>query len=266
MNGPDGTVTSRLAAGIEYDGAGFCGWQSQRGVATVQDAVEAAFGHVADHPVGVVCAGRTDAGVHATGQVVHFDSLASRTEYGWMRGANTRLPPGVAVRWVRAVGRDFHARFSARRRRYRYIVLNREVRPALFHTQVAWEYRPLRLEPMAEAAPGLLGRHDFSAYRAASCQSKNPVKTLYRLDIRRQGPWFWIDVEADGFLHHMVRNIAGVMLAIGSGERAPGWAAEVLAGRERRLGGVTAPPGGLYLVGIDYDEELPQPAAPPAFW
>jgi tRNA pseudouridine38-40 synthase len=266
MNDVDRGPGHRLAAGVEYNGAGFSGWQSQRGVATVQDAVEAAFSHVADHRVGVVCAGRTDAGVHATGQVVHFDSPSSRTDYGWMRGANTRLPPGVSISWVAAVGREFHARFSARRRRYRYVILNRPVRPAIHHGLVSWEYRPLSLEPMVEAGAALLGRHDFSAYRAASCQSKNPVKTLYRLQVQRQGPWFWIDVEADGFLHHMVRNIAGVMLAIGSGEREPGWAGEVLASRQRCRGGVTAPPGGLYLVGIDYDTQLPEPPAAPAFW
>ncbi len=258
----------RFAACIEYDGALFSGWQSQVGVATVQDAVERALSRVADHKVCVVAAGRTDAGVHSTGQTIHFDSLAARTCDAWLRGGNTGLPDGIAIRWVRSVSAEFHARFGARRRHYRYILLNQSVKPALFLHQVSWEYRPLNVSRMREALGHLVGMHDFSAYRASACQSKNPVKTLHRLGLSSRGGWVWLDLEADGFLHHMVRNIAGVLLAIGRCEREPDWALSVLQSRDRRKGGITAPPGGLYLTRVEYDADfdLPEPAQPPAFW
>ena len=258
----------RFAACVEYDGAPFSGWQRQDGTPTVQGAVEGALSFVADHPVVVVCAGRTDAGVHATGQIVHFSTTARRSEFGWLRGTNTRLPDGVAVHWIQPVGDDFHARFKARRRRYRYVIANQKVKPALLRRRASWEYRFLDADRMARAADALLGCHDFSAFRAAACQSKRPVKTLYRVDVARQGTFVWLDLEADGFLHHMVRNIAGVLMAIGAGERDVGWCRQVLDSGDRAAGGVTAPADGLYLTGVDYDEVhgLPQPPPPPRFW
>lgn len=252
----------RIAAGIEYDGTAFCGWQRQRGQPSVQEAVERAFSVVADHPVVVVCAGRTDTGVHATAQVVHFDTHAVRTPRSWTLGANSNLPPEVVVRWVQEVPQDFHARFSARARAYRYVILNRWVRPALLRHRVTWQHRPLDVMRMHEAAGYLLGRHDFSTFRALQCQAKSPVRTLHRCEVVRDGDLVYIDVEADGFLHHMVRNIAGVLMAVGRGERAPEWVAELLALRDRTRGGVTAPPEGLYFTRVVYGPEWPVPQEP----
>ena len=260
--------TQRFAAGVEYDGARFKGWQSQPGVATVQDALERALGRVADRPVRTVAAGRTDAGVHATGQVAHFDGPAKRRADDWKLGGNSALPDGVSIRWVRRVPDDFHARFAAQRRAYRYVILNQPVRPALFHGHVSWEYRPLDPRRMAEAARHLLGACDFSAFRASSCQSQRPLKTVYRADLKARGRWIWLDVEADGFLQHMVRNVAGVLLAVGRLEREPGWCREVLESRDRRRAAATAPPHGLYLTRVTYEDRyaLPEPAAAPVFW
>lgn len=261
-------ATQRFAACVEYDGALFSGWQRQDGTRTVQAAVEAALSFVADHPLGVVCAGRTDAGVHATGQVVHFTSPARRSEYSWLRGTNTHLPDGVAIHWIRPVDAAFHARFKAIRRRYRYVIANQPVKPALLRERATWDYRQLDAGRMARAAISLLGRHDFGAFRAAACQSKNPVRTLQRLDVAREGRFIWLDLQADGFLHHMVRNIAGVLMTIGAGERDADWCRQVLESRDRTAGGVTAPAAGLYLTGVDYDEiyALPPPPPPPRFW
>lgn len=259
----------RIALGIEYDGSGFCGWQLQEpGVRTVQGALEVAVAKVADHPIRVHCAGRTDTGVHATGQVVHFDTGAERPDKSWVFGCNANLPKDAAVLWARPVDESFHARFRAQRRRYRYVIYSRPVRPTFLRGRVAWDYRTLDPAPMAEAARHLIGQHDFNAYRAVACQARHPVRTLHRLDVRRQGEVIVIDAEADGFLHHMVRNIAGVLMAIGAGEREPDWAREVLETRDRTLGGVTAPPDGLYLTGVDYPEEygLPQLSHLPGFW
>lgn len=242
----------RFAAGIEYDGSRFSGWQSQVGTRTVQDCLEAALSRVADHPVRVVTAGRTDAGVHACAQVVHFDSPRDRGERGWLRGTNSHLPDEVALLWVRRVPEDFHARFSAVERAYRYLILNRPVRPTYLARRVTWVYRPLEIAPMREAAAQLVGRHDFSAYRAKACQARSPVRELRRLEVWRRGDLVGIEASANAFLHHMVRNIAGVLIAVGAGERPPHWAREVLEGRERALGGVTAPPDGLYLAAVRY--------------
>ncbi len=260
--------TRRYAACVEYDGAPFSGWQRQDGTPTVQGAVEQALSFVADHPVSVVCAGRTDAGVHATGQVVHFSTPAERSEFGWLRGTNSRLPGGVAVHWIQAVDDDFHARFKARRRCYRYVIANQRVKPALLRQQVSWDYRALDADRMALAAGSLLGRHDFSAFRAAACQSRSPVKTLHRIEVRRQERFICIDLEADGFLHHMVRNIAGVLMTIGAGEQDVSWCRQVLEARDRAKGGVTAPAAGLYLTGVRYDDlyALPQTPPAPCFW
>jgi len=215
--------------------------------------------------VRVTCAGRTDAGVHATGQVAHFDTAAQRPERAWVLGTNTHLPPVVSVLWSRVVGDEFHARFSARSRRYRYLVLNRRVRPALGRGRITWEPRPLDAERMRESAGFLLGRHDFSAFRSSECQARNPVRTVHRLDVTRSGRVIAVEVVANAFLHHMVRNIAGVLMSVGAGRQPPRWAREVLESRDRTRGGVTAPPDGLYLTGVDYPAGLgvPAPSADP---
>lgn len=252
----------RFAAGIEYDGSGFKGWQSQTdrpAVRTVQTVVEAALSRIADHPVQAICAGRTDAGVHATAQVIHFDTTAKRSERSWVLGANVNLPPDVSVQWVRPVSDDFHARFSARARSYRYLILNRWVRPAILRGRITWHHRPLDESRMWESAQHLLGEHDFSSFRAVACQAKHPVRTIETISVAREGEVIVIDVTANAFLHHMVRNIAGVLMAVGEGEREPGWMSELLAARDRTVGGVTAPPDGLYLVGVRYEDGFDVP-------
>ena len=255
----------RIALGIEYDGSDFAGWQLQvDGVRTVQGAVERALSRVADHPLRVICAGRTDTGVHATAQVVHFDTLAERSARSWVYGANANLPTSVSVRWARPVSDDFHARFSAVRRRYRYVILNREIRPTFLDSRVAWEYRPLDETLMRQAARHLVGEHDFSAYRAVACQAKSPVRSLYELAVTRDRDLIILDLEANAFLHHMVRNIAGVLMDIGAGKQAPGWAREVLESRDRTLGGITAQPYGLYLTGVGYPVDFHLPALSPS--
>ena len=249
----------RIAAGIEYDGTDFHGWEAQRNIRTVQHEVEQAFSRVADHGLKVVCAGRTDAGVHATGQVVHFDTVAMREEQAWMRGANANLPDDVCVRWARPVDHSFHARFRALRRTYRYLILNQPVRSALARTQASWVYLPLLVESMAAGAQWLIGEHDFSAFRASGCQARSAVRQLYRLEVRRLGDWIVIEISANAFLQHMVRNIVGVLVAIGSGRRNPIWAQEVLLGRDRRQAGVTAAAQGLCLEAIDYAPQYDLP-------
>lgn len=258
----------RFALGVEYDGSRFHGWQVQLGVSTVQESLERALSRVASHPVRVITAGRTDTGVHASGQVVHFDSHSDRPLKAWSRGTNTLTPPGLVVTWAIPVSAGFHARFSVIGRSYRYIIFTRPMRPTFLSGKVTWDHRSLNIGQMAKAAAALVGRHDFSAYRANACQSRQPIREIRSLEVRGSGPWVWIDIEADGFLYHMVRNIAGVLMAIGSEERPVGWAREVLESRDRRAGGVTAPPHGLYLTEIRYPEEfrLP-PATPPCrFW
>lgn len=257
----------RVALGIEYDGSGFRGWQAQQpGVRTVQNCLEKAIGKVADHPVRVSCAGRTDAAVHATAQVAHFDTEAERSDRAWVFGTNANLPPDVSVLWAQPVPNTFHARFSALARRYRYLILNRPVRPALYRQQASWFYRPLEVERMHAAARCLLGEHDFSSFRAAECQAKTPRRTVYALELERHGGWVVLEIEANAFLHHMVRNVAGVLMAIGSGEQPIEWAQEVLEARDRRLGGVTAPPQGLYLIAVRYPDEYQLPSGQPLPW
>lgn len=259
---------TRIAVGVEYNGTPYCGWQYQDHSPSVQVDVEKAFSKVANHPVRVICAGRTDTGVHATEQVIHFDTTAERSEYSWVFGANANLPDAVSILWAKQISEEFHARFSAIRRRYRYVILNRRIRPALLAHRAVWEYRPLDEKLMSEAAAFLKGEHDFSSYRALACQAKSPVRTLYQLDVSRQGELIFLDLEANAFLHHMVRNIAGVLMTIGAGEQPPEWAKQVLEHCDRTLGGVTAPPGGLYLTGVDYPEEfdLPQLSLLPVVW
>ncbi len=249
----------RIALGVEYDGSGFHGWQRQNGVRTVQACVEEAVSRVADHPVAVICAGRTDTGVHASGQVVHFETEAQRTERSWALGSNVNLSRDVAVTWAKPVHENFHARFSAQAREYRYEILNRAFRPAIDRDRRVWDYRPLDAARMHQAARALRGEHDFSSFRALACQAKSPVRTVHRLDVSREGRCVVIHIRANAFLHHMVRNIAGVLMAIGCGERPVEWAGEVLALRDRTLGGVTAPPQGLYLTRVEYPDRYAIP-------
>ncbi|MDP1733248.1 MAG: tRNA pseudouridine(38-40) synthase TruA [Sulfuritalea sp.] len=243
----------RVALGVEYDGSGFCGWQSQAGRGAVQDVLESALSRVADAPTRVVCAGRTDAGVHAIGQVVHFDTAAVRPDTAWVRGVNAHLPASVAVRWAKPVQDDFHARFSARGRRYRYLLLNRGERPGLMAKRVGWFHRPLDAEAMRAAAALLLGEHDFSAFRSVECQAKSPVKILRRADVARHGDLLVFDFEASAFLHHMVRNIVGALVYVGKGAHPPEWLGELLAGRDRARAAPTFEACGLYFAGVDYD-------------
>ncbi|MBP6514812.1 MAG: tRNA pseudouridine(38-40) synthase TruA [Steroidobacteraceae bacterium] len=253
----------RLAIGIEYDGTAYAGWQSQTSARGVQSEVERALGVVADHPVALVCAGRTDAGVHAACQVAHFDTTAQRRMRGWVFGANTNLPNDVALLWAVPVAPDFHARYSARARSYRYVILNREVRPAIERKRVCWIHDPLDAPLMHEAAQALVGRHDFSSFRASECQSPTPVRVVESLTVRREGDRVIIEVTANAFLHHMVRNIAGTLITVGRGERPAGWVAEALAARDRKAAGITAPAGGLYLTAVRYPEACGLPAVVP---
>lgn len=242
----------RIAVGIEYNGARFHGWQLQAGVPSVQEAVEHALSQVADHAVRVHCAGRTDAGVHARCQVAHFETGAVREPRSWVLGTNVHLPVDVALLWARGVRDDFHARFSATARSYRYLILNRATRPALEAGRATWVHHALDAARMHEAGQALLGTHDFSSFRALGCQARSPVRTVTHLAVQRSGDLVELRVTANAFLHHMVRNIAGVLLAIGRGDEEVSWAREVLGQRDRTRAGITAPPDGLYLAGVSY--------------
>lgn len=250
--------------GVEYDGSSFCGWQWQQGVATVQAAVEAALSRVADQAVQVVCAGRTDAGVHAAGQVIHFDTPVLRSERAWVYGANSNLPKTVGMQWAKVVDPQFHARFSAQRRRYRYVIFCRPVRPTFLAQRVTWDYRDLDHVRMASAAGYFVGEHDFTSFRARECQARSPIRSLYVAQITRCGQFIIFDVEANGFLHHMVRNLVGVLISIGAGDAPVEWAKEVLEQRDRTQAGVTAPASGLYLAAVHYGTEfdIPSPSPP----
>ncbi|MBK7459999.1 MAG: tRNA pseudouridine(38-40) synthase TruA [Betaproteobacteria bacterium] len=253
----------RLALGLSYRGQGYHGWQSQPDGRTVQDAVEKALTAFAAEPVATVCAGRTDSGVHALNQVVHIDTALERDAFSWVRGSNRYLPRDVAVQWCRPVAADFHARNSARGRRYRFVVLESATRPALEQGLVGWVFRPLDARAMQAAAALVIGEHDFSSFRAAGCQSPTPVKTLRRLDISRRGAYWRFDFDANAFLHHMVRNLMGCLLAVGSGRQRVEWMAEVLAARCRDAAAPTFPPEGLYFLGPYYDavHAIPQHTA-----
>ncbi len=253
----------RLAAGLEYVGTHYAGWQAQNHAQGIQSLVEAALSHIADQDVATVCAGRTDAGVHALGQVIHFDTDAVRTPDSWLLGTNSQLPPDISLRWVKPVPEDFHARYGARSRRYRYVIHNSRGRSALLSQRATHFTYALDAERMHEAAQFLKGEHDFSAYRAAECQSRTPQRHLYDISVERRGECVMIEVEANAFLHHMVRNIAGVLMTIGRGKQPVEWTRTVLEGRDRRLGGVTAEPDGLYFLQVRYDEslQLPCPAS-----
>ncbi len=258
----------RIAAGVEYGGSHYCGWQCQRDADTVQARLEAAIGAVAAHGVRITAAGRTDAGVHAIGQVIHFDTTAQRSAQQWLRGVNTHLPGDISLLWTQPVAADFHARFSARARRYRYVILNRDASASYLHRRVAWYGAPLSVARMRVAATVLTGCHDFSAFRAAGCQAKSARKTMHHLRIEQSGDWIWLDLTADGFLRHMVRNIVGSLVRIGEGRCAVDWLGQLLAGRDRRLAAATAAPDGLYFAGVEYDSSfnLPPPPPPCRFW
>jgi tRNA pseudouridine38-40 synthase len=256
----------RVAVALEYDGAPFAGWQTQQpGILSVQESAEAALSRVAAEPVSLVCAGRTDAGVHAVGQIAHFDTSAVRGERSWLLGANSNLPDSISVRWARTVPGHFHARYSAEARTYRYLILNRLGRSALAAQRVALIYRPLDVERMAAAAALLLGEHDFSAFRAAGCQARSPVRRLDDLTVWRCGDQVVIEATANAFLHHMVRNLVGLLLEVGVGKMPPEWAATVLVSRDRTLSSPTAPAAGLYFWKVRYPQafRLPEEAAGP---
>lgn len=250
----------RIALGVEYDGSQYFGWQSQASGHTVQDALQAALSGIANELISVIAAGRTDTGVHALEQVVHFNTNVERPLTAWVRGVNALLPNSIAVLWAHPVPEEFHARFSAQARSYRYLLINRSMRNAMQHGKAGWFHAPLNVEKMCEAAQYLLGTHDFSALRAAECQAKSPIKNLARLDIQKQGNTIIFDLSANAFLHHMVRNIVGCLVYIGKGKYPPEWMREVLEGQERSLAAPTFAPDGLYLRRITYDAkwELPQ--------
>ena len=261
---PDGQIlpvgVRRFAAIVEYDGQRWPGWQRQAHCQSIQEQVEAALSRVANEPITVICAGRTDAGVHATAQVIHFDSRAPRQPHNWLFGTNANLPESIRLQWVNEVPAQFHARFSALARSYRYLVHEGAAQPALLRDFSCRERNPLNIPAMRTAAQALLGEQDFSAFRGAGCQSPTPLRHLRDLRIWRQGELVVIEVTANAFLLHMVRNLAGALLAVGRGERPSDWLAALLASRQRALGVATAPPQGLYLVGVHYPPELAIPA------
>jgi tRNA pseudouridine38-40 synthase len=251
---------TRIALGLEYDGTCFHGWQVQERAVSVQAIVEQALSFVANHPVSVTAAGRTDKGVHAAMQVLHFDTEAIRSERSWVLGANANLPGDVSALWAQPVPASFHARYSATARSYRYFILNRRTRAALARHNVCWIKESLDHERMHVAAQVLLGEHDFTSFRAAECQSRTPMRRVLAVGVERRGELIELAITANAFLHHMVRNIAGVLIAVGQGKRSPHWVAEVLAARDRTRGGITAPAAGLYLAAVRYEESLALPS------
>lgn len=245
----------RVALGIEYDGKPWCGWQSQADGCGVQDQVENALSKVAGHAVRTHAAGRTDAGVHALAQVIHFDTVARRPISAWVRGVNAFLPGSIRVRWAHPVPEEFHARFSARQRSYQYVLVNQPVAPAILDGKAGWYHRPLDISAMQEAAGHLVGEHDFSAFRAAECQAKSPIKHLYQAEVDKIGDCLLFQFRASAFLHHQVRNMVGALVYVGSGRHGAQWMCNLLHERNRALAPPTFAAGGLYLVGVDYDAQ-----------
>ncbi|EKO3406665.1 tRNA pseudouridine(38-40) synthase TruA [Vibrio fluvialis] len=252
----------RIALGIEYDGTQYYGWQRQREVKSVQEELEKALTVIANHPVEVQCAGRTDAGVHGTGQVVHFDTTATRKMVAWSMGANANLPKNIAVRWAKEVTDEFHARFSATARRYRYVIYNHMFRPGIMSSGVSHYHGELDVERMHRAGQFLLGENDFTSFRAVHCQSRSPWRNIMHLNVTRHERYIVIDIKANAFVHHMVRNITGSLIAVGRGEQEPEWIQWLLEAKDRRLAGATAKAEGLYLVDVDYPEVFDLPKAP----
>jgi tRNA pseudouridine38-40 synthase len=257
----------RIAIGIEYDGTHYYGWQNQHELPTIQNCLEQALSKIANQPITTTCAGRTDAGVHALGQIVHFDTTALRNEKAWVLGTSRYLPAAMRVRWAKPVADDFHARYSAITRRYHYWIYNHPQRPVWQRHGVTWCYSPLNEKHMAQAATYLLGEHDFSSFRGGDCQSKTPWRNLLHLSIVRRGNYLLLDVKANSFLHHMVRNIVGVLLAVGSGKKPPDWVQQVLQAKQRTAASITAPPHGLYLMEVEYPTayQFPQ-LTPDSLW
>jgi tRNA pseudouridine38-40 synthase len=256
------TPLHKIALGIEYDGSKYYGWQRQNEVRSVQEKLEKALSKVANETINVFCAGRTDAGVHATGQVVHFETRMQRKDAAWTLGVNANLPGDIAVRWVKAVPDDFHARFSATARRYRYVIYNQRLRPAILAQGVTHFYHPLDAEKMHRAAQCLLGENDFTSFRAVQCQSRTPWRNLMHINVARYGAYVVVDIKANAFVHHMVRNIVGSLMEIGCGNRAEDWMAELLAAKDRKLAAATGKAEGLYLVSVDYPERFALPVTP----
>ena len=258
----------KYAIGVEYCGANYCGWQRQPHCESVQQNVESALGFVGNHPLELVCAGRTDSGVHAIEQVAHFETSAERSERAWVLGSNCRLPPDIRVKWVLPVADDFHARFSARSRAYRYIILNSPVPSAIFHDRCSWEFQPLDQAAMHDCSQILVGEHDFSSFRAAGCQSRSPNRNVHEISVTRQGELIFLDIRANAFLYHMVRNIAGSLVAVGKGEHDAAWFAGVFKAGDRELAGKTAAASGLYFLQASYDAqyELPTMARNPVLF
>ncbi len=252
----------KIALGIEYDGASFFGWQRQREVASVQQHLEEALSKVANEPIEVFCAGRTDAGVHGTGQVVHFETRAERKLVAWTMGVNANLPKQIAVRWAKEVPDEFHARFTATARRYRYVIYNNEYRPAVLATGVSHYHGELDEKRMHQAGQYLLGENNFSSFRAAQCQSRSPFRHLIHLNVTRINQYIVVDIKANAFVHHMVRNIVGSLLVVGRGEQPPEWIKWVLEQKDRTVAGATAKAGGLYLVDVDYPQHYMLPRVP----
>ena len=249
-------ANQRIALGIEYNGSQFCGYQMQsKGTRTVQEELEKALSKVADEPIRLTCAGRTDTGVHATGQVVHFDTAVKRELKAWMLGGNTNLPRDISIHWVREVTEDFSARFSAVSRSYRYLLYNRKVRSAIFQHNVAWSFSRLDETVMHQAAQHILGEHDFSAFRASQCQAKHAVREMQSISVKRVADYVILDIKANAFLHHMVRNIMGSLMVVGRGEQKAEWMLELLQGQDRKCAGMTATAAGLYLVNVEYPSE-----------
>ncbi len=253
----------RVALGIEYNGTAYHGWQSQVGVPTVQDHIEAALKVVADQPIRTYCAGRTDAGVHGLAQVAHFDTDVERTERSWLLGCNSNLPKDICVQWVRFVSDEFHARYSAQAREYRYVVYHHPVHPAVWHDRVTWYRYGLDVDLMREACQYLLGEQDFTSFRSVRCQSKTVIRNMFKINIIEDKPNIIFEVKANAFLHNMVRNIVGLLLAIGNGKHPPIWAKQVLEARDRTVADVTAPPHGLYFIAVDYPDKFGVPTGVP---
>ena len=262
MEASPGAGGRRVAAIVEYDGTDYAGWQSQEHSASIQDAVQAALSFVAGEPVTTICAGRTDSGVHAVGQVIHFDTGAIRTPRAWVLGTNTRLAPSIALQWAGEVTAGFHARHRAIRRIYRYCILNRSARSALQRLRAAWIHRPLDAAAMHAAAQALVGEHDFSAFRSVECQSKTPIRRVERIEVQRRGDYVWLEIAANAYLHHMVRNIVGTLIAAQREADPAAAMAQVLAGGNRRFAGATAPAAGLYLWRVEYPPAFGIPAPP----
>jgi tRNA pseudouridine38-40 synthase len=258
---------TKYAACIEYDGTNYCGWQRLKDAPSVQEEVEKALSSVANHPIELTCSGRTDSGVHGIGQVVHFESDAVRNEKSWRMGCNTNLPDNIVLRWIQPISDDFHARFSAQSRRYRYIILNHKIRPAILHKKVCWYRDELDETRMQDAAIRLLGENDFSSFRAAGCQAKHAMRELQEITVSREGNYVYVDIIANAFLHHMVRNIVGSLFEVGDNRRNPEWFSELLNVKDRTQAGITAPACGLYFVSVKYPTKfsLPEVSVPPFF-